>query len=94
MTVAELCAWGKASILVPLPTAARIIRRSTREPWRTRRERHDARERALSRTVFKTVTALAHERARLDELGRSAQKRVTECRPNHLEKVLELSQVE
>jgi len=96
MTVAELCAWGKASILVPLPTAAADHQTFNARALANAGASVMMLESELSPEPFsKTVTALAHERARLEELGRSAQKR---GHPNAartiMEKVLELSQVE
>jgi UDP-N-acetylglucosamine--N-acetylmuramyl-(pentapeptide) pyrophosphoryl-undecaprenol N-acetylglucosamine transferase len=95
MTVAELCAWGKPSILVPLPTAAADHQTFNARALANAGASVMLLESELSPERFsKTVTALAHDRARLDELGRSAQKR---GHPNAarmiMEKVLELSQV-
>ncbi|MGH7521739.1 MAG: undecaprenyldiphospho-muramoylpentapeptide beta-N-acetylglucosaminyltransferase [Gemmatimonadales bacterium] len=96
MTVAELCAWGKPSILVPLPTAAADHQTFNARALANAGASVLLLESELSAEHFaKTVTSLAHDQTRLDELGRSAQKR---GHPNAartiMSKVLELSQVE
>lgn len=80
MTVAELCAWGKPSVLVPLPSAA------------ADHQTHNARalvdagaavalpERDLSATTLaRSVTELLEDRARLQSLAHAARSR---GRPN------------
>lgn len=96
MTVAELCAWGKPSILVPLPTAAADHQTFNARALANAGASVLMLESELAAEPFaKTVTSLAHDQARLAELGRSAQKR---GHPNAartiMSKVLELSQVE
>jgi UDP-N-acetylglucosamine--N-acetylmuramyl-(pentapeptide) pyrophosphoryl-undecaprenol N-acetylglucosamine transferase len=96
MTVAELCAWGKPSILVPLPTAAADHQTFNARALANAGASVLLLESELEPEAFaKTVSSLAHDRARLDELGQNAQKR---GHPNAarsiMEKVLELSQVE
>src|SRR5438067_5348548 len=76
MTVAELCAWGKASILVPLPTAA------------ADHQTHNAaalaaagaaiqlsEERLTPYTLAQEVTGLVADRSRLESLGTRARSR-------------------
>src|SRR6266568_1674026 len=76
MTVAELCAWGKPSILVPLPSAA------------ADHQAHNARalaeagaaiylpeERLTPYTLAQEVTALVADRSRLEALGTRARGR-------------------
>ncbi len=96
MTVAELCAWGKPSILVPLPTAAADHQTFNARALANAGASVLLLERELTpETLAKTVGALAHSQARLDDLGRSARNR---GHPNAartiMSKVLELSQVE
>ena len=95
MTLAELCAWGKPSILVPLPTAAadhqtfnaRALTAAGASVLLLERELDPA-------SLAKTVEPLIHDTVRLQALGESARKRghPTAAR-NIMEKVLELSQV-
>ena len=95
-TVAELCAWGKPSILVPLPTAA-----ADHQTFNARALANAGASVLLLEseltpdTLAKTVGALVQDPGRLDELGRSARNR---GHPNAartiMSKVLELSQVE
>lgn len=96
MTVAELCAWGKPSILVPLPTAAADHQTFNARALANAGAGVMLLESELAPASFaKTVGSLAHDQVRLDELGRSARKR---GHPNAartiMSKVLELSQVE
>lgn len=76
MTVAELCAWGKPSVLVPLPTAA------------ADHQTHNARaladagaaivlpERDLTpESLGSLVSSLARDRGRLEALGARARER-------------------
>ncbi|HEV8510573.1 MAG TPA: undecaprenyldiphospho-muramoylpentapeptide beta-N-acetylglucosaminyltransferase [Gemmatimonadales bacterium] len=95
MTVAELCAWGKPSILVPLPTAAADHQTFNARAMVSAGASVMLVERELAPEAFsRTVTALAHDRVRLEALARSARSR---GHPNAartiIEKVLELSQV-
>jgi UDP-N-acetylglucosamine--N-acetylmuramyl-(pentapeptide) pyrophosphoryl-undecaprenol N-acetylglucosamine transferase len=95
MTVAELCAWGKPSILVPLPTAAADHQTFNARALANAGAGVLMLESELSPAHFaKTVGTLVHDQARLVELGQSAQKR---GHPNAartiMSKVLELSQV-
>ncbi len=96
MTVAELCAWGKPSVLVPLPTAAADHQTFNARALANAGASILLLESELSPDSFaRTVGSLAQDQGRLDELGRSARKR---GHPNAartiMSKVLELSQVE
>ncbi|HEV2672297.1 MAG TPA: glycosyltransferase, partial [Gemmatimonadales bacterium] len=96
MTVAELCAWGKPSILVPLPTAAADHQTFNARAMVSAGASVMLIERELAPESFaKTATALARDRGRLEGLAKSARGR---GHPNAartiIEKVLELSQVE
>lgn len=96
MTVAELCAWGKPSILVPLPTAAADHQTFNARALASAGASVLLLESELAPDSFaKTVSSLSHNQVRLDELGRSARNR---GHPNAartiMSKVLELSQVE
>src|SRR5438093_3428151 len=96
MTVAELCAWGKPSILVPLPTAAADHQTFNARALANAGASVMLLESELAAESFaKTITSLVQDRVRLEELARSARKR---GHPNAartiMEKVLELSQVE
>ncbi len=86
MTVAELCAWGKASVLVPLPTAA------------ADHQTHNARalaeggaavllaERDLSpASLARVITDLFADRSRLTTLAAQARRR---GRPNAAQEVV------
>jgi UDP-N-acetylglucosamine--N-acetylmuramyl-(pentapeptide) pyrophosphoryl-undecaprenol N-acetylglucosamine transferase len=95
MTVAELCAWGKPSVLVPLPTAAadhqtfnaRALTNAGASVLLLERELNAA-------SLAKTVEPLIRDTGRLDALGKSAQKRGhPNAARNITEKVLELLQV-
>ena len=96
MTVAELCAWGKPSVLVPLPTAAADHQTFNARALATAGASVLLVERELTPESFgQRISALAHDQRRLAELASSAQKR---GHPNAartiVQKVLELSQVE
>lgn len=96
MTVAELCAWGKPSILVPLPTAAADHQTFNARALANAGASILVLESELSPvSLARTVGSLVQNRGRLDELGRSARNR---GHPNAartiMSKVLELSQVE
>ena len=96
MTVAELCAWGKPSILVPLPTAAADHQTFNAQAMAAAGASVMLLEGELApEALSKTVTSLARDRVRLDALGKSARGR---GHPNAarsiVEKILELSQVE
>src|SRR6266511_2015641 len=101
MTVAELCAWGKPSVLVPLPTAAADHQTFNAHALANAGASVLLLASSLSssntlapESFAKTITALVQNRGRLEELARSARKR---GHPNAartiMEKVLELSQV-
>ena len=95
MTVSELCAWGKPSVLVPLPSAAADHQTSNARALANAGASLLVLERDLTpESLAKTVTALTADRGRLARLGEAAQKRGN---PNAartiIEKVLELSQV-
>jgi len=95
MTVSELCAWAKPSVLVPLPTAAadhqtfnaRALANAGASVLLLERE-------FTPQTFATTVVGLAHDDQRLAALARSARGR---GHPNAartiVAKVLELSQV-
>ncbi len=95
MTVSELCAWGKPSVLVPLPTAA-----ADHQTFNARALANAGASVLLLESEFtpdgfaKTVVPLAHDHKRLDALAQSARGR---GHPNAarsiMSKVLELSQV-
>ena len=95
MTVSELCAWGKPSVLVPLPTAA-----ADHQTFNARALANGGAgvfllEREFTPESFGgMVVALAHDQTRLAALARSARGR---GHPNAartiVAKVLELSQV-
>ena len=96
MTIAELCAWGKPNVLVPLPTAAADHQTSNARALADGGASVLLLEHGLTPESFaRTVTGLVADGRRLAELGQAAQKR---GHPNAartiLEKVLELSQVE
>jgi len=96
MTIAELCAWGKPNVLVPLPTAAADHQTSNARALADGGASVLLLEQGLTPESFaRTVTGLLADGRRLAELGQAAQKR---GHPNAartiLEKVLELSQVE
>jgi UDP-N-acetylglucosamine--N-acetylmuramyl-(pentapeptide) pyrophosphoryl-undecaprenol N-acetylglucosamine transferase len=96
MTVSELCAWGKPSVLVPLPTAAADHQTSNARALADAGASVVLLERELSPETFaQTVGSLAVDRRRLEELGEAARKR---GHPNAartiVRKILELSQVE
>ena len=96
MTVEELCAWGKPSVLVPLPTAAADHQTFNARALANAGASVMLLETELAAESFaKTITSLVQNRVRLEELARSARKR---GHPNAartiMEKVLELSQVE
>jgi UDP-N-acetylglucosamine--N-acetylmuramyl-(pentapeptide) pyrophosphoryl-undecaprenol N-acetylglucosamine transferase len=95
MTVSELCAWGKPSILVPLPTAAADHQTFNARALATAGAGVLLLESELAPEPFaKTVTGLAQNDQRLAELGETARKR---GHPNAartiVQKVLELLQV-
>ena len=95
MTVSELCAWGKPSVLVPLPTAA-----ADHQTFNARALANAGASVLLLESEFtpdtfqKTVVPLVHDDTRLGALARSARGR---GHPNAartiMSKVLELSQV-
>jgi UDP-N-acetylglucosamine--N-acetylmuramyl-(pentapeptide) pyrophosphoryl-undecaprenol N-acetylglucosamine transferase len=95
MTVAELCAWGKPSVLVPLPTAAADHQTFNARAMAAAGASVMIPENALTpESLSQTILTLAKDPARLAGLGRAAQKR---GHPNAartiMQKVLELSQV-
>jgi len=95
MTVAELCAWGKPSVLVPLPSAAADHQTFNARALANAGASVLLLEREFTPEAFsKTVGGLVHDDQRLDALARSARGR---GHPNAartiMEKVLELSQV-
>ncbi len=70
MTVAELCAWGKPSILVPLPTAAADHQTHNAAALAAAGAAIDLSEQGLTPyTLAQEVTALMADRARLESLG-------------------------
>ena len=95
MTVSELCAWAKPSVLVPLPTAAADHQTFNARALANAGASVLLLEREFTADAFsKTIAPLAHDDNRLDALARSARGR---GHPNAartiMEKVLELSQV-
>ncbi len=95
MTVSELCAWGKPSVLVPLPTAAADHQTFNARALANAGASVLLLERELTPEGFATtVGRLIRDDKRLDALARSARGR---GHPNAartiMEKVLELSQV-
>src|SRR5947208_10181375 len=95
MTVSELCAWGKPSVLVPLPTAAADHQTFNARALANAGASVLLLEREFTPDAFaKTVVPLAADENRLDALARSARGR---GHPNAartiMSKVLELSQV-
>ena len=76
MTVSELCAWGKPSILVPLPTAAADHQTFNARALASAGAGVLLLESELVPESFaKTVSALAHDAERLADLGETARKR-------------------
>ena len=76
MTVAELCAWGKPSILVPLPTAAADHQTHNAAALAAAGAAIDLSEEGLTpHTLAQEVTALMADRARLESLGALARGR-------------------
>jgi len=76
MTVSELCAWGKPSILVPLPTAAADHQTFNARALASAGASVLLLESELAPDSFaKTVSALAHDEERLADLGQTARKR-------------------
>jgi len=76
MTVAELCAWGKPSVLVPLPSAAADHQTFNARALATAGAAALLLERDLSPdSLGHTVTALARDRARLEALAHAARGR-------------------
>ncbi len=95
MTVSELCAWAKPSVLVPLPTAAADHQTFNARALANAGASVLLLEREFTADAFvKTIAPLVHDDKRLDALARSARGR---GHPNAartiMEKVLELSQV-
>ena len=95
MTVSELCAWGKPSVLVPLPTAAADHQTFNARALANAGASVLLLEREFTAEAFaKTVTGLIQDDKRLDALSRSARRR---GHPNAarsiVAKLLELSQV-
>ncbi len=95
MTVSELCAWGKPSILVPLPTAAADHQTYNARALASAGAGILLLESELAPDSFaRTVSGLAHDDRRLTDLGETARKR---GHPNAartiIMKVLELLQV-
>jgi UDP-N-acetylglucosamine--N-acetylmuramyl-(pentapeptide) pyrophosphoryl-undecaprenol N-acetylglucosamine transferase len=94
MTVSELCAWGKPSILVPLPTAAADHQTFNARALATAGASVLLLESELREALPTTIGNLLREPRRLDALAKSARSR---GHPNAarsiVAKVLELSQV-
>ncbi len=96
MTVSELCAWGKPSVLVPLPTAAADHQTFNARALANAGASVLLLEREFTPDAFSsTVVGLAHDTKQLAALAKSARGR---GHPNAartiIQKVLELSQVE
>ena len=95
MTVSELCAWGKPSVLVPLPTAAADHQTFNARALANAGASVLMLERDLTpESLAQTIRALVGEPSKLGQLGKAAGKR---GHPNAartiIGKVLELSQV-
>ena len=76
MTVAELCAWGKPSILVPLPTAAADHQSGNAQALAAAGAAiHLAEDRLTPYTLAEQVLALVSDGPRLEALGASARAR-------------------
>lgn len=76
MTVAELCAWGKPSILVPLPTAAADHQtHNARALAAAGAAIHLAEQQLTPFTLADQVRALVTDRPRLDALAAHARSR-------------------
>src|SRR5690242_376575 len=76
MTVAELCAWGKPSILVPLPTAAAHHQTRNAAALAAAGAAVDLPEERLTPyTLAQEVTSLLADGARLESLGALARGR-------------------
>jgi UDP-N-acetylglucosamine--N-acetylmuramyl-(pentapeptide) pyrophosphoryl-undecaprenol N-acetylglucosamine transferase len=76
MTVAELCAWGKPSILVPLPTAAADHQTHNAVALAAAGAAiHLPEERLTPYVLAQEVTALVADRSRLEALGTRASGR-------------------
>jgi UDP-N-acetylglucosamine--N-acetylmuramyl-(pentapeptide) pyrophosphoryl-undecaprenol N-acetylglucosamine transferase len=76
MTVAELCAWGKPSILVPLPTAAADHQTGNAEALsRAGAAIHLPEGRLTPYALADQVTALVADRSQLEVLGTQARGR-------------------
>ena len=76
MTVAELCAWGKPSILVPLPTAAADHQTRNATALAAVGAAIQLSEEHLSPfTLAEQVTSLLADRSQLDSLGARAKGR-------------------
>ena len=96
MTVSELCAWGKPSVLVPLPSAAADHQTSNARALEVAGASFVLRERDLNAdTLAVAVATLVADRRRLDDFGAAARKRGNpNAARNIVGKILELSQVE
>jgi UDP-N-acetylglucosamine--N-acetylmuramyl-(pentapeptide) pyrophosphoryl-undecaprenol N-acetylglucosamine transferase len=76
MTVAELCAWGKPSVLVPLPTAAADHQTHNAAALAAAGAAiHLSEDRLTPFTLAHEVTALVADRSRLEALGTGARGR-------------------
>ena len=76
MTVAELCAWGKPSILVPLPTAAADHQMYNAAALAAAGAAIQLSEEQLTPyTLAQAVTGLVADRSRLESLGTRARSR-------------------
>ena len=76
MTVAELCAWGKPSILVPLPTAAADHQTYNAAALAAAGAAIElSEERLTPYTLAQEVTALISDRGRLESLATAARGR-------------------
>jgi UDP-N-acetylglucosamine--N-acetylmuramyl-(pentapeptide) pyrophosphoryl-undecaprenol N-acetylglucosamine transferase len=76
MTVAELCAWGKPSVLVPLPTAAADHQAFNARALAAAGAAELLVERELSpASLARALTSLAGDATRLASLGSAARRR-------------------
>jgi UDP-N-acetylglucosamine--N-acetylmuramyl-(pentapeptide) pyrophosphoryl-undecaprenol N-acetylglucosamine transferase len=96
MTVSELCAWGKPSVLVPLPSAAADHQTSNARALADAGASLLLPERDLTPETFaQTVGSLAADPRRLEQLAAAARKRgAPNAARTVVRKILELSQVE
>jgi len=85
MTIAELCAWGIPSILIPLPTAAADHQTPNAEVMaQAGAAVHLPQSRLSSAGLASVLSGLLASPARLDEMAGSARAR---ARPDAVERI-------